>query len=46
MDIQELENYVHDDVEKGSGRLDDLQRRLQNSYQDLISVLITAMRRF
>lgn len=38
MDISELENYVHDEVEKGSGRLDDVHRRLQTSYQDLLSV--------
>ncbi|CAO3653291.1 unnamed protein product [Mucor hiemalis] len=37
MDISELENYVHDEVEKGSGRLDDVHRRLQTSYQDLLS---------
>lgn len=38
MNISELENYVHDDVERGSNRLDDLHRRLQTSYQDLLSV--------
>jgi transcriptional activator SPT7 len=38
MNISELENYVHDDVERGSGRLDDLHRRLQTSYQDIVSV--------
>jgi transcriptional activator SPT7 len=38
MDISDLENYVHDEVEKGVGRLDDLHRRLQTSYQELLSV--------
>lgn len=38
MNTSELENYVHDDLERGSGRLDDLHRRLQTSYQDLLSV--------
>ncbi|GAA5801474.1 hypothetical protein HPULCUR_006922 [Helicostylum pulchrum] len=37
MNISELESYVHDDVERGSSRLDDLHRRLQTSYQDLLS---------
>lgn len=40
MNISELESYVHDDVERGSSRLDDLHRRLQTSYQDLLSVSI------
>jgi transcriptional activator SPT7 len=38
LDISELETYVHDDIEKGVNRLDDLHRRLQTSYQDLLTV--------
>ncbi|KAI8364102.1 hypothetical protein BD560DRAFT_425671 [Blakeslea trispora] len=37
LDLSELEVYVHDDIEKGMQRLDDLHRRLQTSYQDLLS---------
>ncbi|RCI06534.1 Transcriptional activator spt7 [Rhizopus stolonifer] len=37
LNISELEDYVHDDVERGMQRLDDLHRRLQTSYQDLLS---------
>ncbi|KAI8378270.1 hypothetical protein EDC96DRAFT_219367 [Choanephora cucurbitarum] len=37
LDISELEEYVHDDIERGMQRLDDLHRRLQTSYQDLLS---------
>lgn len=38
LDISDLENYVHDDVEKNIHRLDDVKRRLQASYQDMIAV--------
>ncbi|GAN05795.1 SAGA transcriptional complex subunit [Mucor ambiguus] len=37
LDISDLENYVHDDVEKNINRLDDVKRRLQASYQDMIA---------
>ncbi|KAL0136261.1 hypothetical protein V8B55DRAFT_1537872 [Mucor lusitanicus] len=37
LDISDLENYVHDDVEKNIHRLDDVKRRLQASYQDMIA---------
>lgn len=38
LDISDLEGYVHDDVEKNIHRLDDVKRRLQTSYQDMLSV--------
>lgn len=38
LDMSDLETYVHDDVERNVQRLEDLNRRLQTSYQDLLSV--------
>ncbi|KAK4521289.1 uncharacterized protein ATC70_011903 [Mucor velutinosus] len=37
LDISDLEGYVHDDIEKNIQRLDDVKRRLQASYQDMIA---------
>ncbi|KAI9478715.1 MAG: hypothetical protein EXX96DRAFT_505382 [Benjaminiella poitrasii] len=37
LDISEIESYVHDNVERNVHRLDDLHRKLQTSYQDLLS---------
>lgn len=39
LDLSELTTYVHDDVERNVHRLDDLNRRLQTSYQELLSVI-------
>jgi len=38
LDISELEGYVHDDIERNIHRLDDVKRRLQTSYQDMLTV--------
>lgn len=38
LDISELEGYVHDDIERNINRLDDVKRRLQASYQDMLTV--------
>lgn len=38
MHTTELESYVHDDIERNVQRLEDVNRRLQTSYQDLLSV--------
>ncbi|KAI8636118.1 hypothetical protein BD408DRAFT_426659 [Parasitella parasitica] len=37
LDMSELEGYVHDDIERNIHRLDDVKRRLQTSYQDMLS---------
>ncbi|KAG1106850.1 hypothetical protein G6F42_016588 [Rhizopus arrhizus] len=37
LDISELEGYVHDDIERNIHRLDDVKRRLQTSYQDMLT---------
>ncbi|KAI8984540.1 hypothetical protein BDF20DRAFT_394859 [Mycotypha africana] len=37
LDVSDLESYVHDDIERNVQRLDDLHRRLQTSYQELLS---------
>ncbi|KAI8980411.1 hypothetical protein BDB01DRAFT_796328 [Pilobolus umbonatus] len=37
MNLNELDNYVHDDIERGVGRLDDIHRRLQTTYHDLLT---------
>lgn len=41
LDIADIEGYVHDDVEKNIHRLDDVKRRLQASYQDMVAVNAT-----
>ncbi|KAI8376113.1 uncharacterized protein BYT42DRAFT_614896 [Radiomyces spectabilis] len=35
--LSDLESYITDDIERYSHRLDDVQRRLDTSYQDLLS---------
>ena len=37
-DIGELESYIRDDVERYGHRLDELHRKLESSYNDLLSV--------
>lgn len=39
-DIGELESYIRDDVERYGHRLDELHRKLESSYNDLLSVSI------
>ncbi|KAI9496603.1 hypothetical protein BDB00DRAFT_807985 [Zychaea mexicana] len=36
-DISELESYIRDDVERYGHRLDELHRRLESSYQDILT---------
>jgi transcriptional activator SPT7 len=38
VELFDLETYIHDDVERYGYRLEDVHRRLQTSYQDLLSV--------
>ncbi|KAI8066805.1 hypothetical protein BC940DRAFT_257389 [Gongronella butleri] len=35
--LTQLDTYIHDDVERYGYRLDDVHRRLQSSYQDLVN---------
>ncbi|KAI8364636.1 uncharacterized protein BYT42DRAFT_589889 [Radiomyces spectabilis] len=37
MSLKDLESYIVDDIERYGGRLDDIYRRLQQSYNDLVS---------
>ncbi|KAF7724387.1 Transcriptional activator spt7 [Apophysomyces ossiformis] len=37
MDLSELESYVVDDVERYGHRLEELHRKLESSYQDILS---------
>ena len=36
--ITELESYIVDDVERYGHRLDELHRKLESSYQDILTV--------
>ncbi|KAI9019481.1 hypothetical protein CLU79DRAFT_234322 [Phycomyces nitens] len=35
--IRALESYIHDDIERFGARLEDLHRKLDSSYQDILS---------
>lgn len=36
--VAELESYIRDDIERYGNRLDELHRKLENSYQDMLLV--------
>jgi transcriptional activator SPT7 len=38
MCIQDLEDYIHDDIEKYGHRLNDVHRKLTSSYNELVNV--------